>query len=106
MPTTTIHNLGTADFDAFIASSTPTLVDFWAPWCGPCKALTPTIESLANDLAGKAQIAKVNIDDHKELAVRYAIASIPTVLIFKSGQLTNTLVGIRQQEEYKQALLD
>ncbi len=105
MPTTTVQSLNATDFDAFIDSDTPTLVDFWAPWCGPCNALSPTINTLADDLEGKAQVAKVNIDENKDLAVKYQIASIPTVLVFKNGQLTDTLVGIRQRADYERALL-
>jgi thioredoxin 1 len=105
MSTTTVQSLDSVSFDPFINSDKPALVDFWAPWCGPCKALAPTLDALASDLAGKAQVAKVNIDDHKDLAVKYGIASIPTVLVFKNGEVTDTLIGIRQKEEYERALL-
>ena len=92
------------NFDETIQSSTPTLVDFWAPWCGPCKALGPTIDKLATDLGDRAQIAKVNIDDHPELAAKYGVASIPTVIVFKDGQPTDQFVGIRPYADYFHAL--
>ncbi len=95
----------TADnFDALINSDTPTLVDFWAPWCGPCRALGPTIEQLAQDLAGKANIAKLNVDDNPSLAAKFGVSSIPTVLIFQNGKLLETLVGLRPANAYIEAL--
>jgi len=106
MSTATVTTVTSGGFEAFINSPTPTLVDFWAPWCAPCRALGPVIESIAADLDGKARIGKVNIDDEKELAAKYGIASIPTVLVFKDGQVTDTLIGIRPREEYQQALID
>ncbi len=105
MNTTTTQTLDTATFDTFVDSPTPTLIDFWAPWCGPCQALGPTIDSIAADLQGQVQVGKVNIDDHEALAIKYGIASIPTVLIFKDGQITDTLVGIQPRENYERALL-
>lgn len=69
------------------------LVDFWAQWCGPCKNLGPVLEEIANENSDKVQIAKVNVDDFKELAANYGIRSIPTMLLFKNGQVQSTLVG-------------
>lgn len=69
------------------------LVDFWAQWCGPCKNLGPVLEEIANENSEKVQIAKVNVDDFKELAANYGIRSIPTMLLFKNGQVQSTLVG-------------
>ncbi|MBL4699325.1 MAG: thioredoxin [Phycisphaerales bacterium] len=91
-------------FDETIQSSTLTLIDFWAPWCGPCRALGPTIDKLAADLEGRAQIAKVNIDDHPDLAAKYGVSSIPTVIVFKDGEPTDKFVGIRPYSEYFNAL--
>lgn len=99
----TLHLDGTS-FDATINSSAPTLIDFWAPWCGPCRALGPTIDKLAEDLGDRAQVAKVNIDDHPELATKYGVASIPTVIVFKDGQPTEKFVGIRPYADYFHAL--
>jgi len=101
---TTPLTLTDETFDSTISSSTPTLVDFWAPWCGPCRALTPTIEQLASELEGAATIAKVNVDDHPQIASRFGISSIPSVLVFQDGKLVETLVGLRAKGEYIEAL--
>jgi thioredoxin 1 len=78
----------------------PALVDFWAPWCGPCRMLGPTIEALAKDYAGKAIIAKVNVEDNQEMVAKYGIMSIPAVLLFKSGQVVGTLVVAQNRSAY------
>ncbi len=70
-----------------------TLVDFWAPWCGPCRMIAPVIEELANDYEGKAKICKVNTDEEQDIAIQYGIRSIPTILFFKDGQLVDQMVG-------------
>lgn len=106
MTTQTTLQVDSTNFDETISSSTPTLIDFWAPWCGPCRALGPTIDKLADDLGERAQIAKVNIDDNPQLAAKYGVASIPTVMIFKDGEPTEKLVGIRSYTEYFHALED
>ncbi len=69
------------------------LVDFWAPWCGPCRMIAPVIDELANDFDGKANICKVNTDEQQDIAIKYGIRSIPTLLIFKDGDIVDTLVG-------------
>ncbi len=104
MSTQSVLEITSSNFDEIIQSQTPTLVDFWAPWCGPCRALGPTIDKLAQDLGERAQIAKVNIDEHPQLAAQYGVASIPTVVIFKNGQPTDQFVGIRPYADYFHAL--
>ena len=71
----------------------PVVVDFWAEWCGPCKMIGPSLEEISNELGGKVTIAKLNIDENPELAARYGVRSIPTLMIFKGGQVADTKVG-------------
>ncbi len=76
-----------------LESQQPVLVDFWAPWCGPCRMIAPAIEELGREFAGRARVAKLNVDENQETAARYGIASIPTLLIFKSGRVVDQIVG-------------
>jgi len=90
-----ISHLTQDTFKAAVAgSSTPLLVDFWAPWCGPCKAIAPILEELAIEYGSKLTIAKVNIDDHGSIAADYNIRAIPTMLLFKDGKLAEQIVGM------------
>ncbi len=82
-----------------------TLVDFWAPWCGPCRMQTPVLEQLASKIEDRATIAKVNVDEEPDLAAEYAIRSIPALILFKDGEPVQQLVGL-QQESKLQALID
>jgi thioredoxin 1 len=89
-----IVEVSTDNFDSEVKkSSTPVLVDFWAPWCGPCKAIAPLLEELAKGAGGKYKVAKVNIDDNQALAGQYNIRAIPTMLLFKGGEIKETIVG-------------
>lgn len=81
-------------------SKLPVLVDFWASWCGPCRAVSPLIEQLAEEFADKAYIAKVNVDDEGELAAKFRVLSIPTVMLFKNGQMIEKIIGARAKEEF------
>lgn len=87
-----------------LRSETPVLVDFWAEWCGPCRALGPVIESLSEDFAGRVRIAKVDVDANQEVAARYGIRSIPTVILFDKGQIVDTFVGVRPKGDYAAAI--
>lgn len=82
----------------------PVLVDFWAPWCMPCRMLAPTIEEIAEDAKGKAYVGKVNVDEEAELAIKYGVRSIPTLLFFEKGQLVNRMVGVQDKEDIETAL--
>ncbi len=93
--------LTTENFEATVKEGI-SLVDFWAPWCGPCKMLSPVIEELAEDFDGKANICKVNTDTQQDLAVKYSVRSIPTILFMKNGELVDQLIGAQS----KQALTD
>ena len=92
---TDIKNLSLDNFDNEISSSNlPVLVDFWAEWCGPCKSLGPILEEISNDLKGQLKVVKVNLDENQDLAMKYSIRSIPTLLLFKGGELIDTKVGL------------
>ncbi len=87
-----------------LAGDKPVLVDFWAVWCAPCKMLTPTIEELANDFDGKAKVGKLNVDENQDVASKYGVMSIPTVMIFKGGKVVEQFVGVQPKGAYVEAL--
>jgi thioredoxin 1 len=95
-----LKNVNSSSFDTDVLSSKkPTVVDFWAEWCGPCKALAPVLEEIAKEMGEKAQIVKVNVDEAGELAQQYGIRGIPTLIFFKDGQVKKTLVGNQPKNE-------
>lgn len=94
-----------SNFDSeILQADVPALVDFWAPWCGPCQMMGPTIDKLAGDYAGKAMIAKVNVDDTPDLANEYGIRSIPALLFFKGGEVVDQMVGVQSEDALKAKL--
>lgn len=89
-----VLHINDADFEtAVVQSDIPVLVDFWAPWCGPCKMIAPILDEIAPEFAGKVKIVKINVDDNQLVAGQFGIRSIPTLLLFKNGQLVATQVG-------------
>ena len=98
-------NLNKESFDKVVSSGEKTImIDFWAPWCGPCKALTPILEEISSELSDQVGIYKVNVDDNTELAQEHGVQSIPTMLIYKNGALSETLVGVKTKDELVQII--
>lgn len=98
----TVRDVSTEEFDQLVSSSTvPVVADFWAPWCGPCRMVGPVLEKLAADHPDKITVVKVNVDENTELAARFAVMSIPTVIMFKGGSLEKQIVGARGQKDYE-----
>jgi thioredoxin 1 len=87
-----------------LKSDKPVLVDFWAEWCMPCKMLAPTISKLADSYAGKVKVGKIDTDSNRDVSIKYGISAIPTVILFKNGQVAQKFVGLRQEREFKEAL--
>src|SRR5512133_1173331 len=90
--------------DEVIKSSEPVLVDFWAEWCGPCRMLAPVIDKIANDYVGKVKVGKVDTDSNRDVSMKYGISAIPTVILFKDGQIAQKFVGLRNERDFKAAI--
>ncbi len=96
---------GDGNFDKVVLESpTPVLVDFWAAWCGPCRAIAPTVDSLASDYAGRVAVGKLNVDENPQTAARFGIRSIPTLLLFKDGKVVESAVGLADKARLTELL--
>ena len=94
-----------ANFDSEVmGSDAPVLVDFWAEWCQPCKMLAPTIDEVASHYGGKAKVGKIDIDNNRETAMKFSISAIPTVMIFKNGEVAKQFVGMTRKEDIVEAM--
>jgi len=93
-----VLELTDANFDETIRSDMPVLVDFWAPWCGPCKMMAPLVEELSKEFQGKAKICKLNTDESRDSAIDFNISAIPTIILFKSGQIQKKWVGLTSKK--------
>jgi thioredoxin 1 len=96
-----VHQVSDAGFDGdVLKSEQPVLVDFWAPWCGPCRSVGPILDDLANQYQGKLKVAKVNVDESSEVAMKYQVTSIPTFILFKNGQVADRVLGALPRSEF------
>lgn len=93
-------NLTNENFEKEVMSSKkPILVDFWASWCGPCQMIAPIVEEISNELSDRIEVGKLNVDEQPEIAIKYDVMSIPTLILFKDGKVVNTIIGYHSKEE-------
>ena len=97
-----VQQLTDSDFDSTVNGGKPVFIDFWAPWCGPCRLVGPIVEELAPSYDGKAVIAKMNVDDNPQVAQRFGVTSIPTLMMFKDGKLVDRMVGAAPRDRLQQ----
>ena len=100
-----VHEFTDTNFEEqVLQSDKPVLVDFWAEWCMPCRMLTPVIDELADEFDGRAKIGKVDTDSNRDISVKYGISAIPTILLFKNGEVTQKFVGLTKKDDFKAAI--
>ena len=105
MATENVQTFTDNNFEAdVLKSGAPVLVDFWAEWCGPCKRLAPTVDALASEYAGKVTVGKLNVDENPSVSFKYQVRGIPTLLLFKGGQVVESVVGLAQKEDLKKVI--
>ena len=105
MASENVKELTDQNFEAeVLKSSVPVLVDFWAEWCMPCRMLALTIEKIAKDYGDKIKVGKIDTDSNRDVSIKYGISAIPTVILFKDGQVAQKFVGLRQERDFKEAL--
>ena len=96
-----VHAVSDSSFDGdILKSATPVLVDFWAPWCGPCRSVAPIVDDLATQYVGKLKVAKINVDESSAVAMQYQVTSIPTFILFKNGQVADRVLGAMPRSEF------
>lgn len=100
------HKVTDADFKSFIQSDKPVLVDFWATWCGPCKMMAPVLEEVSDELSDKLVVGKLDVDENPQTAGQFGIMSIPTLLLFKNGEVVKQLVGYKPKDDLLAQLAD
>jgi thioredoxin 1 len=99
-----VLTLSNANFASEVGSGTPVLVDFWAPWCGPCRMIAPIVDELAEEYAGKVKVGKVNVDENQAIAAQFGVMSIPTLMVFKNGQPVERIVGFMPKKDLQARL--